>query len=154
MRSVPLATIDMASESESVTRAVTEVSQGLLQIANSYNCNPNLDEYSGCIIIIDCLVVYFSRVVATRDYVRCLYEKRPLADQLRLIRSGPADLETVDGKRQFMTFALGLSSRAARSEVRDCPCEYRLIGVFRRNTTTNELCLSHIYGRRLRFTKR
>lgn len=48
IKSVPLATFDIASGP--LETAITEVSQRLLQMVNAYNCNPNLEEYSGFIM--------------------------------------------------------------------------------------------------------
>lgn len=124
--SLPLATL--SSRSEAADLALREVPYGLLQMINHYSHNPHLEEYSGFHVSIDSVVCYVTRVTASRDYIRSVYEGRPIQGSLRLFRSQPLDLHKADGRTEFARFIVGLSRYFVESDAGKYRCFYKYSG--------------------------
>lgn len=120
--SLPLVTL--AARSEAADLALRETPYGLLQMINHYNHNPRLEEYSGFNVTIDSVVCYVTKVVASRDYLRSVYEGCPIQGSLRLFRSQPLDLHKADGRTEFARLIVGLSRYIIESDAGRYRCVY------------------------------
>lgn len=123
-RILPLATLASRSEA-AADLALRETPYGLLQMINHYNHNPHLGEYSEINVTIDSVVCYVTKVTASRDYIRSVYEGRPIQGSLRLFRSQPLDLLKADGRTEFARFIVGLSRYFLESDAGRYRCFYR-----------------------------
>lgn len=120
--SLPLVTL--AARSEAANLALHETPYGLLQMINHYNHNPHLEEYSGFNVTIDSVVCYVTKVVASSDYLRSVYEGCPIEGSLHLFRSQPLDLHQVDGRTEFARLIIGLSRYILESDAGKHRCVY------------------------------
>lgn len=121
--SLPLATL--VARSKAADLALRETPYGLLQMINHYNHNPHLEEYSGFTVTIDSVVCYVTRVVASRDYIRSVYEGCPIQGSLRLFRSQPLDLHKADGRTEFARLIVGLGRYFRESDAGRYLCAYK-----------------------------
>ena len=75
-----------------------------------YSRNPDLDYYDGIVICIDETSVHVSRAKIPNSYMRGLFERRTVVEQLPLYRSEILDIYNQRDRREIMRLFIGLFS--------------------------------------------
>lgn len=112
-------------ESGRLGLALYEVLRTLLSAAVSYSRNPELEHYDGFVICINETSVHVSRAKIPPSYMRDLFERRTVVEDLPFYRPEILDIYNQRDRREITRLLIGLFRYLAQSEQRQIPGNYQ-----------------------------
>lgn len=107
--SVPLAMLSLIKKPGRIGLARYEVPHAIFQAVMAYSEDASLDQYDGFVICLDDMDMYLSRVKVSSAYLRSLYQRQAVTEDLPFYRSKKFNIFEPDGRRGLLKLLMGLN---------------------------------------------